>query len=81
MIYFVCEQGNLKLQLQHLSVHGIAKRSLRRAGIFWRRRNSAWRLNRTASWGGGGEVGDISSSISKSIFKETSQLLLSLSGR
>ena len=81
MIYFVCKQGNLKLQLQHLSVHVIGMRSLRRTGIFWHRRNSAWRLNRTASWGWGGEVGSISSSISKSIFKETSQLLLSLSGR
>ena len=55
MIYFVCEQGTLKLQLQHLSVHVIAMRSVRRTGIFWHRRNSAWRLNGTASWGGGGE--------------------------
>ena len=68
MIYFVCEQGNLKFQLQHLSVHVIAMQSLRRTRIFWHRRNSD-------------EVGDISSSISKSIFKETSQLLFSLSGR
>ena len=79
MIYFVCEQGTLKLQLQHLSVHVIAMRSVRRTGIFWHRWNSAWRLKRTASWGGG--VGDMSSSTSKSIFKETSSLLLSLSGR
>ena len=53
MIYFVCKQGNLKLQLQHLSVHVIGMRSLRRTGIFWHRRNSAWRLDRTASCGGG----------------------------
>ena len=78
LIYFVCEQGNLTLQLQHLGVHVIAMRSVRCTGVFWRWRNSAWCSNQTASWG---KVGDISSSIFKSIFKENSQLLLSLSGR
>ena len=54
LIYFVCEQGNLTLQLQHLSVHVIGTRSVRRTGVFWRQQNSAWCSNRTASWGKSG---------------------------
>ena len=48
LIYFVCEQSNLTLQPQHLSVHVIATRSVR-CTVFWRRRNCARRSNRTAS--------------------------------
>ena len=77
LIYFVCEQGNLTLQLQHPSMHVIATRAVRCTGVFWRWRNSAWCLFERLA---GGKVGDISLSISKSIFKENSQLLLSLSG-
>ena len=53
LTYFVCEQSNLTLQLQHLSVRVIATRSVR-CTVFWRRRNSARRSNRTASWGESG---------------------------
>ena len=76
LTYFVCEQSNLTLQLQHLSVRLIATRSVR-CTVFWRRRNSARRSNRTASWGESGRR----IFVHIQTIKGASRLPLSISGR